>query len=178
MTAFRERFAHDVRHAEDTLVGEGGIAPLFILTTDRGIVPLVPAFGSQELKDASLTAARLLCIAEDPMMVMHRCEAWLVVGDLSEGVRPSQSDRRAEVVIVMLAGRVGGRVRKLSSVREIVRGPDGMPTGLADVRLPGGPGAADLGGPMSDILPERQPTAEQRRVARFGLEKLGMLKPA
>ena len=178
MNEFRARFLQEVRQAEETLMGDGHISPLFVLMTGRAVIPLVPDFADQDSKAASLTAVRLLCIAEDPGMVMHRCESWLVMGDLSDGVTPGQSDGRIEVVIVILCGRIGRKLRKLSSVREIVRGPDGRATGLADIRLPGGPGVADLGGPMADVMPHNPPTAEHRLVARVGLERMGIVIPS
>ena len=167
------RFDHDLEHARTTLLQDGHVAPLFAVSTATEVVPLLADFRTEDSKRASLMAARLLCIAEDAWMAMQRLEAWIVVGQPEDGVPPSQSERRKEVVLVSLAGRVGGRVTRLSSVREILRGADGRPTGLAELDLPGQQGGGDLGGMAYEILPPVAPTPEQRSMARAALERLG-----
>lgn len=181
MKALRARFDHDVRHAESVLLQDGQLAPMFAVTSGNGrLLPVMADFGSPEAKQACVTAVRLLCVAEDAVMAVHMTEAWLVVGDLALGVSPGQSDRRVEAVLVSINGRVGQGVKCLSSVREILRGADGKPTGLRPLALPGGTrrSQVDLGGPMSELLPPRLPTREQRLVARAALERMGVLKPA
>ena len=81
-----------------------------------------------------------------------------------------------DVVLVALAGRVGGRVTRLSSVREILRGADGQPTDLAELGLPGQQADDDLEGMVFDIMPPSAPTPEQRLTAWAALERLGVLK--
>ncbi len=181
MKALRARFDHDVRHAEATLLQDGYLAPMFAVTTGDGrLLPVMADFGSPEAKQACVNAVRLLCVAEDAVMAMHWAEAWLVVGELAPGVSPGQSDRRVEAVLVSINGRIGRDVKSLSSVREILRGPDGRATGLRPLALPGGKKGSqvDLGGPMSELLPPRLPTREQRLVAHAALERMGVLKPA
>ncbi len=181
MKALRTLFSHDVRHAESVLLQDGHLAPMFAATSGDGrLLPVMADFGSPEAKEACITAVRLLCIAKDAMMAVHMAEAWLVVGDLAPGVSPGQSDRRVEAVLVSIDGRIGGGVKRLSSVREILRGADGRPTGLHPLTLPGGTrrSQVDLGGPMSELLPPRLPTRERRLVARVALERMEVPKPA
>ena len=181
MKALRARFDHDVRHAEAALIQDGCLAPMFAVTTGDGrLLPVMADFGTPKAKQACITAVRLLCIAEDAVMATHMAEAWLVVGELVPGVSPGQSDRRVEAVLVSVNGRVGREVKCLSSVREILRGIDGRPSGLRPLALPGKKKGSqvDLGGPMSELLPPQLPTREQRLIAQVALERMGLLKLA
>lgn len=181
MKALRARFDHDVRHAEATLLQDGYLAPMFAVTTGDGrLLPVMADFGSPEAKQALRQCGPPALRRGGRGMAMHWAEAWLVVGELAPGVSPGQSDRRVEAVLVSVNGRIGRDVKSLSSVREILRGPDGRATGLRPLALPGGKKGSqvDLGGPMSELLPPRLPTREQRLVARAALERMGVLKPA
>lgn len=77
---------------------------------------------------------------------------------------------------VTLEGRIGREVKRLASVREIVRGPDGSPTGLRPLSLPGvkAKPALDLSGPVVEMLPPRQPSRVDRLVAQVALERMGL----
>ena len=102
-----------------------------------------------------------------------------MVGDVPQGISPSQSDRRIEAVLVFLSGRIGTKLHKLSSIREIQRGFDGKPTGLTEVKLPkSGKNSAEIGGLFSELMPKDVPSRENRVIAQVALERFGILKPA
>ena len=101
----------------------------------------------------------------------------MVVGQPTPDVSPSESERRIEAVAVVVQGRVEGEVVSLSSVRGIVRGDDGHPTGLRPLDLPntGKEGLAGLEGPMAELLPPTKPNEVQQVVARAALVRMGLL---
>ena len=178
LQGLRSRLNHDVEHAEAVLLRDGALAPFVALTSATGhFIPIVPDFSTPEMKNASMVAMRLLAIAEDAVLASHFSEVWLVVGEPTNGVPPSQSERRIEAVAVVVQGRVDNKVVSVSSVREILRGDHGQPTGLRALGLPGEAGAASLGGPMSELLPPERPAETQRAVARAALIRMGV-RPA
>ena len=163
--ALAARWRHDLNHAEKTLIKDGFVAPLFIIVGADGATRLVPAsFADEEKKAQFMDLARLTAISVDAEMVVLRAESWVVVGgDLPDGISPSQSDRRVEVVSVAGSARVGKRIIHRASLREIVRGEDARPTGLKDIALP--KGATDAQGPMFELLPPKRPDAQQQAMA-------------
>lgn len=178
MKALRARFEADLHHAETAILKDGHLAPMFAVTpTDGPPLPVVADFGSPEAKHACLTAVRLLCIATNAVTAMYMGEAWMVAGELPAGVSPGQSERRVEVVMVSLEGRIGREVKRLARVREILRGLDGKPSGLRPLALPGvtAKTQVDVDGPMARMLPPRQPGREQRVIARAMVEHMGLL---
>lgn len=161
---FEARWRHDVDHAEKTLFKDGHVSPLFCVVGEDGQNHLIPAsFGSAEEKARAYDLARLTAIAHDAELVMCRAEAWLVLGPMDQGITPSQSDRRLEVVSVVISARVGRRVVHRSSLREIVRSADARPVGLKDVAL--AKGATDAQGSMFELLPPVRPNTAQRALA-------------
>lgn len=162
--ALAARWRHDLNHAERTLLKDGFVSPLFVVQGADGSERIVPgSFASAEEKARAYDLVRLMAIAHDAELVMVRAESWLVLGQLPEGISPSQSDRRIEVVSLAMSARVGRRVVHRSSLREIMRDADGKPTGLAEVRLP--KGKLDMAGPMFELLPPKRPDAGQRALA-------------
>lgn len=167
---FEKRWAHDLAHAEKTILKDGHLSPLFIVIGADGRSSLIPAtFADDAEKAHFMNLARLHAVAVDAEAVLLRTESWLVVGDdRPAGVSPGQSDRRVEVVSVAASARYGKRIVHRLSAREIVRGPDGRPTALREVAVPGrraGAGMEGAGGPMFDLLPPIRPTPEQRKIA-------------
>lgn len=168
---FEARWAHDLAHAEKTLLADGHLAPLFIIIGADGRSTVVPAiFSDQETKAHFFNLARLTAIAEDAEAVLIRTEAWAVVGDdLAVGLSPSQSDRRIEVVSVAATARYGKKVIHRLSMREILRADDGQPVGLREVSVPEG-GDEAIRGEMFDLLPPRRPSRDERAMAKTLLE--------
>jgi hypothetical protein len=161
---FEARWRHDLAHAEATLRKDGFVSPLFVVRGADGTERVIPAsFASAEEKALAYDLVRLMAVACDAELVMCRAESWLVLGQLPEGIAPSQSDRRIEVVSLTMSARVGKRVVNRSSLREIMRDVDGKPSGLAEVGLPNG--KLDMAGPMFELLPPVRPDAGQRAMA-------------
>ncbi|MBS7792459.1 hypothetical protein KTR66_20875 [Roseococcus sp. SDR] len=161
---FEARWKHDLAHAEKTLIKDGHVSPLFIIVGADGTTRLLPAsFVDDETKAKFMDLARLTAISVDAEMVLLRAESWVVLGQLPEGVSPSQSDRRVEVMSVAGSARVAKRIVHRASLREIVRGADARPTGLKDIALP--KGKVDTAGPMFELLPPKRPDAGQQALA-------------
>lgn len=172
---FEKRWAHDLRHAEQTLLKDGLLAPLFIVVGADGRSSLIPAaFPNPATKAFYMNLARMQAVAVDAEAVLMRTESWLVVGDLPEGVSPGQSDRRIEVVSVAATARYGRKIIHRLSTREIVRDAAGKPVGLKEVRIPGAAGDAMDGaaGPMFDLLPPIRPGREQQEQAAILVEAM------
>ena len=170
------RWAHDLAHAEMTLLKDGEVHPFFVVIGRGGATyPILANFDSPDLKEMTYAMVRCACIAHDAALVISRGEVWMVVGtDLPEGVSPSRSDRRIEAVVVTAAARLGegdGEVIFRSSLREILRGPDGKATGLRDVVLPEGDEEAEHQGAIVDLLLAERPSPAERRKARDVLER-------
>lgn len=154
-----------------TLLQEGIVHPLFVVVCRDGRnIPVVADFTDENSKIASFAVVRLACVAEDAVMVVHRTEAWVVIGDLAPGIAPSQSERRVEVLLVILSARNGEDVVQHTGVREILRAADGTVSGLKDVDLPGGDMA--MQGRMGDLLHAGRPSSAERRAARAMLERV------
>jgi hypothetical protein len=114
--------------------------------------------------------ARLTTIATDAELVSHRTEAWIVLGETTLGVAPSQSDRRREVVVVLGAARgEDGTILSRFAAREIIRGEDGVATGTRPLDVPDNAGA--LCGPLSELSQPDPPTPAERRAARATVER-------
>ena len=172
----RLRLQHDIEHAEAALAKDGLLAPFVALTTSDGtLVPIVPDFSSGDMKAALMSAVRLLAITEDAILASHMSEVWMVVGQPTRGVSPSESERRVKAVAVVVQGRIGREVVSLSCVREILRGENGRPTGLRQHGIYDGDGTSSLGGPMTELLPPESPTEVQRVIARAALIRMGLL---
>lgn len=169
---FRIRWKRDLDHAEATLLREGSVAPLFaVVAADGKNAVLAADFSDDEAKRRSLEVVRLAAMAADARAVFMRMESWLVLGDpLPEGLSPSRSDRRVEVLMVAALARSGEGLEKRFSLREIVRGEDGLPVSLRELSSPDD---ALARGPMFDLLPPRPPSALERAYAAAVLERMG-----
>jgi len=164
-------FEHDVVHAERTLHEEGTVHPLFAVVDAQGRTrPVAADFSSEEAKDASFAIVRLMCMADDAVAVLHRSEAWLVLGDVAPGLSAFQSERRVEVLLVSCVARVDEAIQQKVSVREIERDLVGAVSGLRGVAVPrlGGPRLQGMGlkGRMMTLLSAEPPTFAERRRAR------------
>ena len=170
---FERRWKHDVAHAEKTLVKDGFLAPLFIVVDRDGQIHIVPAsFSDEETKRFFIDLVRMTAIAVDADAVIARMESWAVLGDPPpEGVSPSQSDRRVEVVAVFMCAHVGKRTMRRASIREIIRNDDGNAVGVWNINLPEND-SDQSAGTMFDLLPPIRPTLEQRAVAAAVVEEM------
>jgi len=168
---FDVRWRQELAYAKKVLFEDGIVHPLYAVVREDGVtMPVAANFEDGQAKDRSLMVVRLLAVASNAIAVIHRAEAWIVAGDLAEGISPSQSDRRREVLVVTAQVRLKGKTVQRFSLREIERGDEGRPVALRGLQLPKSDG--NLEGPMADLLPTTAPTAEQRALAAALLERM------
>ena len=100
---FDIRWRQELAYAEKALFEDGIVHPLYAVVRGDGVtMPVAANFEDGQAKDRSLTVVRLLAVASNAIAVIHRAEAWVVAGDLVDGISPSQSDRRREVLALQL----------------------------------------------------------------------------
>lgn len=136
---WRKWLIHDVEFANNALKLYGKIDQMFVLHREREKPLLVQAgFYDGEHRRAVLNMMQMLCVAHDVRGFSCISEAWLKSVedqaeaeriDRGEGVLPSQSDNRREVVSVNLIYRDGANERKsIGTVREIMRDAEARPS--------------------------------------------------
>ncbi len=155
----------DVKFATKILIEHGSIAPQFIVhTRDGAIFPIVSPLFSQNDKKLMYDFLKCFCIAKDAIAVSAMGEAWMTVMPsrpaesldqayqrAEKELSPSKSEVRTEQVFVTLVYYDNDDSRQvMSALVEIVRGPDGSPTGTGAIRRTQG----DAVGRMIEILPE------------------------
>jgi hypothetical protein len=165
---FLRRWRRDLAHAERTLLRDGFPGPMTVVVGRDGTERIIGMDLCDEAARArSVDMVRLVAVASDAALTLFRAEVWIVVGgELPDGVTPGASDRRVEAVAVAAAARIGESVERRLSLREILRGEDGLPVGLRD--LPGSRPAPTLGGVdgwMTDLLAPRRPTQDEQVLA-------------
>lgn len=187
---WQELLDFNMRFAIERLVGIGEVGRMFVLHTDDGAV-LIPGEWSDEVERQNIyRLVRLVALAHDATAVAMVTEAWMRKVKRRSGesraefdartgaVMPSQAEDRIEVVVATLAYRDAADARHtLSKVQEIVRGADAKPTRAKPIDLP----TTGMSGTMTDLMPERRPTAVERAAARtlltmidLNLEKVAM----
>lgn len=172
---FETRWRLDIEFAERQLLEQGSLSTMFVIH-GRSMAPLSISgtWETPEGKAAFYDMARLACIANDAIGVASMAEAWMVLGEPSLEVPPSESERRQECMIVLMVGRLPetGNPVHLVSIKRIERGSDGKIIGLTPIDLPDDdtPGVG-MGGEMLAMLPPETPSAAVRRKARAALER-------
>ena len=170
--------AWDVEFAKRVLLDRGEIAPMYVMHTPRGIIPI-----ATDLADKPRVRAlvQLMCFAHGAIGLTFIGEAWMKAIEDDEALRPgesladleqrivlpSESERRVEIVsVVTLYYDATGARQSTTILREILRGADGKPTGLgAEIS------AADaMIGPGAEILPERRATPDEQAAAKQVLD--------
>lgn len=171
--AMEARWRHDVAWAEREMLAGRGV-PLMAVVHGRqgGIQPVLGQGNSQEEKDGFFLLVRLLALAEEAPAVVMFGEAWAVIGDVDMSVAPSQSSRRVEVVVVILAGRLpSGEEIELIQFQKVNRGEGGAVTSLEPLELPVGT-SHRMFGRLGELLPREAPTMEARRKARADAQRV------
>ncbi len=165
---FNRRWRQTLTQSKKALLQKGVLTPLVVVVgrdRETRLLPLDLRDNSASMR--SINAARLLAISIDAELALFRGEVWVVVGgELVQGVTPASSDRRVEAVAVAAAARVGAGVERRLSLREIVRGEDGRPPALRDLK--GSKHARSVGGVdgwMTDLLPPRRPSPDEQALA-------------
>ena len=164
-------FSAAVAEADQALVEGGRVDPLYLIVGRDLRAQFIGAdHTSPERKHVSMELAKLAAIAADAEIVIHRTEAWIVLGDATPGVPPSMSDRRREVVLVLGAARdADGAILMRLSAREIPRAEDGAATDTVPLDVPEEGG--ELLGPLGNLLRPDSPTQAERRAARATIER-------
>ncbi len=172
----------DVKFAVDILVEQGSIAPQFIVhARDGAVFPIVSSLFSQNDKKLMYDFIKLFCLAKDAIAVSSMGEAWMTMmparpaENLDQAYQrakkqlpPSLSETRTEQVFVTLVYYDNEGTRQvMSALSEIVRGPDGSPTGTSEIRRTQG----DTVGRMIEILPEDRPSWAAVARAKAALAK-------
>src|SRR5271163_3615745 len=106
------QFAFDCKFAEERLLEDGTVGQMFLLHHAGGVSAVPGAWKDEQEKGAILGVVRLLAIALDARAATIIAEAWMVshesgtqAADWAKlGLKPSQSDRRVEIVMVILSG--------------------------------------------------------------------------
>jgi hypothetical protein len=171
----RKQAQFDFEWAKRTLLETGDVPAVYIMRSPTKVW-MLPTDMDLETKDTVRQTVRMLCMARNVDSLTLIAEAWISPPP-EEGdpfVLPSQSDRRQEVVVVATTFYdASGHRNGFVEVREILRGDDGKPIGLADgeqARNKDG-----ISGPTYEILPEERASAQDRmmaeRVLKIALEK-------
>jgi hypothetical protein len=182
---WRQQIEKDMEYCEERLLTDGGLDPLFLIHTKARLLLFPAPWRDESEKDRHYQMVALLCIAESAIGLTSMAEGWFVeapvrrVGEseaeFDERLRsmdPDTSELRREVVTCQSSyyDRTGRKVG-LMKTREIVRGADGKPTGLAT--LPGlGDAVAQHNGRVHRLLPDAPPSHEDRAAAQAFLRQL------
>lgn len=91
--------------------------------------------------------------------------------------QPSKSERRIEIVSVLIQYREEGKVKHIGETREIERRSNGKVSGLKPMGGPlGGKEGDQLRGRFTHLLAARRPTAADREIAKLFLDALGNIE--
>jgi hypothetical protein len=173
----------DMMFAEKCLLDGGQVPAMFIVHTPTGQhVILTPWQGSDE-KATYQQLIRLHCIAHGATAltmlsevwvrrVMRRdCETEMEYQTRIEAYPPSEASDRTEAVFVMICWREHNERKVLFESREITRRANGKPEGLAPITWGGDESYDELGGTMTEILPDRVATPDEVAAARSILSR-------
>ena len=159
-------------YAEFCMRTSGKMAPtLFLIGTDGPIMVAATSLDGADEKDAFVTGARLLCIAQAATAVVVALEAWMSFGKPGESVDmtepPSEAFDRQEVVILMGESKASQKQRFLP----IIRSGNGKFFGFNETEMPE---MDRIEGRFSQILSPNTPTDEHRLIAKAILELKGL----
>lgn len=167
-----ERCKMMLETARGIALRQEALVPTFLLMPHDGIdVVMAAPFADHQQKRRAFSLASLMCAAHDAKALLFVCEAWQAEGPLPEGVQPSTSDRRIEVVTCFCGfyDPDGDRVG-LSVVQEMLRDATGAVSGFGEVHC-----SATTAGALLDLLPPIRVPEPYRAQARALLRDSGML---
>lgn len=162
-------------YALETLIEKGQLPFVFILVDKHGRpLPIIGEMPDNEKKPLIYDFIRLNALAHNAVSIIAVVESWMVLGRLEPGTTPSQSDRRREVVLVVVALQDpnGGELIGKNEMREIIRDENGAVISLENVGPEGESSIADLQGPIVDLIPAREASPKERRDARAAINNL------
>jgi hypothetical protein len=188
MNAWQKKIEFDMEFAEKTLVECGEVRPMAVLTDKDDALHIVALdLSTDEMKQKSFRYLRLLAVAHEAKSLSMLGEMWMRAlqpypGESHEAftkralsLRARDAEDRTEVVMVQSYYRDdAGDLQEVSQTREIIRGDDGKPTGLAP---PPDEQVLESQGPMTELMPRRPPHPEKVRFAKEMLERIGYARP-
>ena len=159
-------------YAEFCMRNSGAMRPaLFLIGAEGPLMIATASMDGVEEKDAFVTAARLICIAQAATSVVVALEAWMKFAKPGESVDtaepPSEAFDRQEVVILMGECKTGHKQRFLP----IIRSGNGRFFGFDETEMPE---MDQIGGRFSQILSPETPSVEHRLIAKAMLEIKGI----
>ena len=159
-------------YAEFCMRSSGQMRPaLFLIGADGPLMIAAASLDGVEEKDAFVTTARLICIAQAATAVVVALEAWMSFAKPGESVDtaepPSEALDRKEVVMLMGEAKTGHKQRFLP----IIRSGNGRFFGFDET---GTPEIDQIGGRFSQILSAETPSVEHRLIAKAMLEVKGI----
>lgn len=188
MDPWQAKLDFDMDFAAKTLRDDGELRPMAVITDKAGMIHIVALdMSDDDMKEKSFRYIRLLCVAHEADSLSMMGEMWMRSVKAYDGespedhkrratsVRPREMPDRQEVVMVQCYYRnEAGDVREVSQAREIMRGADGKPTGLAP---PPTHEVTASEGDMTELLPKRPPNAEKVRYAKEMLKRFPHARP-
>jgi hypothetical protein len=183
MDNWQARLAQDMDFAKNTLIEHGEVRPMAVIVAKNGEAHVIALdMSSDDAKAKSLKFLRLMSVAHEAKAITTLGEMWMRSMQPYAGespaeyearvfaVRPREAEDRKEVVMVQLYYRGDdGGVMELAQCREIERGADGKPTGLAPAP---DHEVLESDGPLTKLLPPHPPRADEVRYARELLDRL------
>ena len=176
----------DMGFAEKAVCASGSLTAMFIVHTKGGVELLVTPWEDDEEKRRCCELVRLWCIAHDAHALTFISEVWIrrmqrhpretdaEFEARRHAIQPRDAEDRLEAVMVCVTWRdAAGERQTLFEAREITRGANGKPDGLAPITTDKdytGPG-----GRMVEVLPDWAPSPLQQAAARTSLSRLGAL---
>lgn len=159
-------------YAEFCMRNSGAMRPaLFLIGAEGPLMIATASMDGVEEKDAFVTTARLICIAQAATSVVVALEAWMKFAKPGESVDtaepPSEAFDRQEVVILMGECKTGHKQRFLP----IIRSGNGKFFGFNESEMPE---MDQIGGRFSQILSPETPSVEHRLVAKAMLDVKGI----
>ena len=164
--------AQATHYAEFCMRSSGAMRPaLFLIGADGPLMIATTSLDGVEEKDAFVTAARLICIAQAATAVVVALEAWMSFAKPGESADtaepPSEALDRKEVVILMGESKTGHKQKFLP----IIRSGNGKFFGFNESELPE---MDRIEGRFSQILSPETPSVEHRLIAKAMLEVKGV----
>jgi hypothetical protein len=165
----------DLEYAKRCITKEGHLMPLFVVHAAHRVTPIgVGGMNNYDDKEkrGHREMARLICIADNGFAVAFIGEAWIASSKPGEPdpeypeVMPSQREDRQEVVIAQIIWRNDDTGERLTAVAqaEVVRNAKGKCTGVKDEKT--SDPQSFIMGSFAEVLPEREPTFEERDAAQ------------
>ena len=159
-------------YAEFCMRNSGTMRPaLFLIGAEGPLMIATASMDGVEEKDAFVTAARLICIAQAATSVVVALEAWMKFAKPGEPIDmtepPSEAFDRQEVVVLMGESKTGQKQRILP----IIRSGNGRFFGFKEAVMPQ---TERFEGRFSQILSPNTPTDEHRFIAKAMLEMKGL----